>query len=57
MKNKFTTIGGILVAGGALVTAIGHLMMGEMSAVQALTDNWMQLVAGIALLMAADGGV
>jgi len=57
LKNKWTTIAGLVVVIGTLVGCAGHLMMGDMGALDCLKNSWIELVAGAGLLKASDGGL
>jgi len=53
MKNKVTTISGILLIIGAVATAVGSFLAGEAPDFSAL----LAAVAGAGFLKAADGGL
>jgi len=53
MKNKWTTISGGLLLAGAVLTAVGQLMAGDMPNFEAL----IAAIGGVGLLKAGDGGL
>jgi len=57
LKNKWTTVAGLVLLVGSGLVAIAQIMQGDMSAVDALKEVWVGLVAGVAALKAGDGGL
>ena len=53
MKNKWTTVVGILLIVGAVATAAGQVLSGEVPDFKAI----MELLGGIGFLKAGDGGL
>ena len=53
MKNKKTTIAGILLLAGAVITVVGQILAGHAPNLEAL----IAALAGAGLLAAGDGGL